>query len=102
MPAVAPREAGPRSLHELIAALADIVPFALLIGGTLGSIYAGVATPTEAAASAAAWRSFCAAVRRTDAGGLVDAMHSTIRLSAISCSSSTRPTSTPMRSASPA
>ncbi len=28
----------------------DVLPFALLIGATLGAIYAGVATPTEAAA----------------------------------------------------
>ncbi len=32
-----------------LTALADIVPFALLIGGIMGSIYAGWATPTEAA-----------------------------------------------------
>ncbi len=34
----------------ILLALADIVPFALLISGTMGSIYAGIATPTEAAA----------------------------------------------------
>ncbi len=34
----------------ILLAVADIVPFALLISGTMGSIYAGVATPTEAAA----------------------------------------------------
>jgi C4-dicarboxylate transporter, DctM subunit len=33
-----------------LAALLDLVPFAVLIGGTLGSIYLGLATPTEAAA----------------------------------------------------
>ena len=33
----------------VLLALADIVPFALLICGIMGSIYAGVATPTEAA-----------------------------------------------------
>jgi C4-dicarboxylate transporter DctM subunit len=32
-----------------LAALADVVPFALLIGAIMGSIYAGWATPTEAA-----------------------------------------------------
>src|SRR6516225_3033698 len=33
VPAVAPRESGPRSIHELIAALADVLPFAILIAG---------------------------------------------------------------------
>src|SRR5215475_12337943 len=41
VPTVAPREAGPRSLHELLGAFADVLPFALLITGTLGGIYAG-------------------------------------------------------------
>lgn len=35
----------------LLAAIADIVPFALLISGTMGSIYTGIATPTEAASA---------------------------------------------------
>ena len=34
---------------QVFAALSDIVPFFLLIGGTLGSLYAGWATTTEAA-----------------------------------------------------
>ena len=33
-----------------IRALADILPFAVLIGGTMGSMYFGLVTPTEAAA----------------------------------------------------
>src|SRR5215831_6107461 len=49
VPAVAPREPGPRSLHEFLAALADVLPFALLITGTLGGIYAGLVTTTEGA-----------------------------------------------------
>ena len=49
---------GGRGLHAagehgtagtVLGAIADIVPFAFLIGGIMGSIYAGVATPTEAA-----------------------------------------------------
>jgi C4-dicarboxylate transporter, DctM subunit len=48
-PQVAPREAGPRSLRELIGALADVLPFAVLIAGTLGGIYAGLVTTTEGA-----------------------------------------------------
>jgi tripartite ATP-independent transporter DctM subunit len=48
-PEVAPREQGPKSLNELIAALADVLPFAALIAGTLGGIYAGLVTTTEGA-----------------------------------------------------
>ena len=43
-----PRGGAPERI-SLAAAMADIVPFALLIGGIMGSIYAGWATPTEAA-----------------------------------------------------
>ena len=49
VPAVAPRESGPRSLQELIVALADVLPFGILIAGTLGGIYAGLVTTTEGA-----------------------------------------------------
>ena len=65
----------------VLLALADIVPFALLIGGIMGSIYAGVATPTEAASGGClfalmlclvwgdlTWRQF------------VDAMHRTVQI----------------------
>jgi C4-dicarboxylate transporter DctM subunit len=45
---VTPRETE-GTAGSVLLALADIVPFALLIGGIMGSIYAGVATPTEAA-----------------------------------------------------
>src|SRR5262245_31892413 len=48
-PTVAPRESGPGSIGELLAALAEVVPFILLILGTLGGLYFGVVTTTEAA-----------------------------------------------------
>nr|WP_232372460.1 TRAP transporter large permease [Acuticoccus mangrovi] len=53
VPSVAPRETVEEGDH--IPALswrtaADILPFAVLIGLTLGSIYQGIVTPTEAAA----------------------------------------------------
>ena len=48
-PTVAPREAGPGSAAELLGALAEVVPFVLLILGTLGGLYFGVVTTTEAA-----------------------------------------------------
>jgi tripartite ATP-independent transporter DctM subunit len=47
---VAPIERGPASLAELAGALGDVVPFALLIAATIGGIYLGLVTPTEAAA----------------------------------------------------
>lgn len=49
-PGIAPREVGARSARELLAALVDVIPFMVLIGGTIGSIYSGLVTPTEAAA----------------------------------------------------
>ena len=48
-PASAPREAGPKSFDEIVEALRDVLPFFLLIGGTLGGLYFGVVTTTEAA-----------------------------------------------------
>jgi tripartite ATP-independent transporter DctM subunit len=49
-PGGAPAERGASSLAELTAAVIDVVPFGLLISCTIGSIYAGLVTPTEAAA----------------------------------------------------
>jgi C4-dicarboxylate transporter DctM subunit len=49
-PGVAPRERGARSIRELLAAIGEVAPFAVLVGCTLGGIYAGLVTPTEAAA----------------------------------------------------
>jgi tripartite ATP-independent transporter DctM subunit len=76
----APRERGAGG-PSLLMALADIVPFALLIMGIMGSIYAGIATPTEAASDGClfalilcllwgelTWRQF------------VDAMHRTVQI----------------------
>jgi C4-dicarboxylate transporter DctM subunit len=49
-PGVAPRERGARTIAELLAAIGQVAPFAVLVGCTLGGIYAGLVTPTEAAA----------------------------------------------------
>jgi C4-dicarboxylate transporter DctM subunit len=49
-PEIAPVERGAQSIRELTDALLDVVPFVVLIGGTIGSIYSGLVTPTEAAA----------------------------------------------------
>ena len=64
--------------HTWLGALADVVPFALLIGAIMGSIYAGWATPTEAASGGClfslmlcliwgdmTWRNFVRAMQRT-------------------------------------
>jgi tripartite ATP-independent transporter DctM subunit len=49
-PALAPREAAPKDAAEYMQAVTDLMPFVLLIGGTMGSLYVGLVTPTEAAA----------------------------------------------------
>jgi tripartite ATP-independent transporter DctM subunit len=49
VPGVAPREQGARNVREVLHALADIAPFVVLIAGTLGGLYFGVVTTTEAA-----------------------------------------------------
>jgi C4-dicarboxylate transporter, DctM subunit len=49
-PTIAPREPAPKTTGEYFAALTDLFPFVLIIGGTMGSIYLGFVTPTEAAA----------------------------------------------------
>jgi C4-dicarboxylate transporter, DctM subunit len=49
VPAVAPSESGPRSVGELVGALAEVVPFFVLIAATLGGLYFGIVTTTEAA-----------------------------------------------------
>ena len=49
-PGVAPRVSGPASPQMLLHALGQVAPFMALIVLVLGSIYTGLATPTEAAA----------------------------------------------------
>jgi C4-dicarboxylate transporter DctM subunit len=49
VPGVAPREPGARNMREVLRAIADIAPFIVLIAGTLGGLYFGVVTTTEAA-----------------------------------------------------
>jgi C4-dicarboxylate transporter DctM subunit len=82
LPIVAPREAGPRSLRELIAALADVLPFAILITGTLGGIYAGLVTTTEGATIGCSLAIILGALSGgLTLRGLVQAMHNTIKFS---------------------
>lgn len=49
-PEIGPKEAGVANTREFLVALYDVLPFMVLIGGTIGSIYTGLVTPTEAAA----------------------------------------------------
>jgi tripartite ATP-independent transporter DctM subunit len=49
VPSVAPREHGAKNFHEVLRAIADILPFVVLILGTLGGLYFGIVTTTEAA-----------------------------------------------------
>jgi C4-dicarboxylate transporter, DctM subunit len=77
----APRESGPASLGEVLVAFADVLPFLFLISGTLGLIYLGLVTPTEAAAVGC----LCAVVISRLWGDLTwrvfrEAMNRTIRL----------------------
>jgi tripartite ATP-independent transporter DctM subunit len=75
---VAPREAGPGDWSGVFAAAADVLPFLVLITIIMGSIYLGLTTPTEAAATgclfgiviSVVWgdltlAAFIAAIRRT-------------------------------------
>ena len=81
-PRVAPKEHGAKNVHEVLRAIADIAPFFALIAGTLGGLYFGVVTTTEAAVIGCflslllgfvfgdlTWRK------------LVEAMHSTVNFS---------------------
>jgi len=49
-PGVSPIVSKRYSAREIVSALVDVVPFVVLISGTIGSIYSGLVTPTEAAA----------------------------------------------------
>ena len=76
----APREGGSGEVGFL-RALADIVPFALLIGAIMGSIYAGWATPTEAASGGCLFALIlCLLWGELSWTQFVDAMHRTVQI----------------------
>ncbi|WP_431855386.1 TRAP transporter large permease [Azospirillum sp.] len=50
-PGVAPVEQGVRTAADALRALVEMAPFFLIIGATLGGLYLGFVTPTEAAAA---------------------------------------------------
>lgn len=81
-PEVAPREPGIRGAAELREALADVVPFVVLIGGTIGSIYLGLVTPTEAAAVGCVLAAIIARVwGELDGAVMAAALRTTVRVS---------------------
>ena len=49
-PQNAPRDTTPLTRRDLAQAFVDLIPFVVLIGLVLGSLYLGIATPTEVAA----------------------------------------------------
>src|SRR6478609_3833501 len=81
-PAVAPKERGPQSLYEFLRAIADVAPFALLITGTLGGIYAGLVTTTEGATIGCLLAIVLGAVfGKLTPRLFVEAMHNTVKFS---------------------
>ncbi|MEZ5652833.1 MAG: TRAP transporter large permease [Burkholderiaceae bacterium] len=81
-PALAPKDVARASSRELGAALLDIVPFVLLIGIVLGSIYGGIATPTEAGAIGVVGAILISALyRRFNFRSLTEALERTVSMS---------------------
>jgi C4-dicarboxylate transporter, DctM subunit len=79
VPGVAPKEQGARSWAEFIRAVADIAPFFALILGTLGGLYYGVVTTTEAAVVGCFLSIFLGVVfGDLTVKKLIAAMHSTV------------------------
>jgi len=79
VPSVSPKEQGARSLREVIVALGNVAPFFVLILGTLGGLYYGVVTTTEAAVIGCFLSIFLGAVfGDLTVKKLIAAMHSTV------------------------
>jgi tripartite ATP-independent transporter DctM subunit len=84
-PSVMPaRQAGPEELVSFRQLLRALIPPLVLIIAVLGSILAGLATPTEAAGVGALGALLLALVRRQfDVGRLQEVMQSTLRISSM-------------------
>jgi len=81
-PEIAPRETGPKSFAEFLAALWDLLPFAIVIGCTMGSLYTGLTTPTEAAAVGCLVATIVSAIwGKLNFGELRQAMISAVKIS---------------------
>src|SRR5262249_40422924 len=82
VPAVAPREAAPRTFGTLVRAVADVVPFFLLIAVTIGGLYFGVVTTTQAAVIGCVLSLLLrVTLRELNLARLIQAMHNTIYFS---------------------
>ncbi len=84
---ISPGLGGPRrsaSWRTRLLALIDLLPILLLFGAVVGTIYAGIATPTEAAAIGVAMAFLIAAVRRSLSWRAVgDALMGTVKVTAM-------------------
>ncbi len=79
VPSVAPREPGTRNISEIVRAIGDVTPFFALIAVTLGGLYFGYVTTTEAAVIGCIMSiGLGAALGDLNVRKLIQAMHSTI------------------------
>lgn len=83
-PSLAPRIASEHvGLRAAVAAFLQLLPLILLMGMVLGTIYLGIATPTEAAALGALFSlGICALFGRLSARVVRDALRATLKVSA--------------------
>jgi TRAP-type C4-dicarboxylate transport system permease large subunit len=81
-PEVAPKEHGAQSFADVLRAIGEVLPFVALIFGTLGGLYYGIVTTTEAAVIGCFLSILLGAVfGDLDLRRLVQAMHSTVYFS---------------------
>ncbi len=81
-PSIAPPETTPGGVREILVGLLQLGPFLLLMGVVIGSIYSGIATPSEAAAVGVAIAVIIAATTgQLSVRMIVEALSSTIRIS---------------------
>jgi C4-dicarboxylate transporter, DctM subunit len=81
-PEVAPKEHGAQSFADVLRAIAEVMPFVALIFGTLGGLYFGVVTTTEAAVIGCFLSILLGAVfGDLNLRRLVQALHSTVYFS---------------------
>ena len=80
-PGVAPRETDRLTLPRLLMAIADVFPFFILVGAVLGTMYAGLVTPTEAAAIGSVFAMAIAGIwGRMSVRIFLDAVKATVQL----------------------
>ncbi|MDM8524981.1 TRAP transporter large permease subunit [Desulfococcaceae bacterium HSG8] len=85
-PSVAPRTQETYSWKERLIALRDLGPVILLILMVLGSIYAGIATPTEAAALGVLGAALFAFInRQLNIKGLFECLKSAVKTTSMIC-----------------